>query len=160
MEFTGTVKNVEVKKSGSGKTYYRLNIPQDGSDRWHSSFDSNVVDLQGVTINFDATKTQYGWNLKEYEKVQGALPPAAQGNGGHGSRSNHENIWIAAQGLVFRGVEVGFFMNMIDALKWFNRAMPVLQAIWEEDDVAFDELIANLEMQEMGIESSQGEGEA
>ena len=148
-EFTGTVETVEIKKSAkTGKTYYRLNIPVDGSDRWHSSFDSKVTDLQGETINFNANKTQFGWNLKEYEIAQSTLPeaPVTRGKG----RSDQENVWIAAQGIILRGIEVGYFLNIIDALQWFNKAIPVLQAIWDGDIRKFSTLLNELELEEIG----------
>ncbi len=150
-EFTGTVETVEVKKSKNGKTYYRLNIPQGGSDRWHSSFDSKVVDLQGETINFDAEKTKYGWNLKEYEVVtkQQATPtsqtPTNRTPGS--SRSNQENAWIACQGMINRGIEVGFFRSAFHALVWFSNVYPVLQAIW-----AGDHELVNEKLQELALD--------
>lgn len=148
-EFTGTVEVVEIKKSGKGKTYYRLNIPVDGSDRWHSSFDSKVVELQGEMINFNATKTQYGWNLKEYEIAQEAVPPAPVQSGGKG-KSDRENIWIATQGMIFRGMEMGFFPSMTETLRWFNKTIPVLEAIWEGNRKRFDGLLNELELEEIG----------
>lgn len=150
-EFTGIVKVVEVKKAKNNKTYYRLNIPQGGSDRWHSSFDSKVVELQGETVNFNAVKTDYGWNLKDYEiaAAQESAPQQAR-NEGKSGRSDHENVWIAAQGLVFRGVEVGFFQGMTHALEWFNKTIPVLEAIWNRDEETVKNLLNELELAEIG----------
>ncbi len=166
MEFTGTVKSVEVKKSKAGKTYYRLNIPQDGKDRWHSSFDAKAVELQGETINFDASQTQYGWNLDEYEiapqapaSTPAGAPASAPAEHSYTNRSNRENVWIATQGMIFRGIEVGFFQSMTDALGWFQRAMPVLQAIWDEDEAKYYSLMEELQMDEMPDEIPETSGQ-
>ena len=149
-EFTGTVEVVEVKRSSKGKTYYRLNIPQNGSDRWHTSFDKKVIDLQGETINFNAVQTQYGWNLKEYEIAQPGATAQANVPAHSKGRSAQENIWIAVQGMILRGIEVGFFQSMTDALRWFNKAMPVLQAVWDGDSKTFNNLLNVLELEEIG----------
>lgn len=146
-EFTGIVEVVEVKKSKNGRTYYRLNIPQDGSDRWHTSFDSKVVDLQGETIIFNAEKTKYGWNLKDYEVIAGQDVPVNTPTGSTSklsSRSSKENAWIACQGLINRGIEVGYFKNILQALDWFAHVFPVLQAIYEGEQDLVEEKLQEL----------------
>lgn len=149
-EFTGTVQTVEIKTAKTGKTYYRLNIPQDGSDRWHSSFDSKVTGLQGQTITYNADKTQYGWNLKEYEiaAAPAAVPEQAQASRG-GGKSNRENVWIATQGFMQRAIDVGYCLNMVDALYWFRKTLHLMEALWDRDEGRFNSLMNDLELEQI-----------
>ncbi len=142
-KITGVVKSVESKVSRDGtKTYYRLNIPVDGKDRWYTSFDAKVLELAGKALSFEAQQTQYGWRLDNYEiQTNPATTKTAQQSSG---RPVQEQAFIAAQALTKSGIEAGYYQNMQEARKdlWNNYSYS--KKLLETDDP--DEIYAILEM--------------